>query len=149
MSEYNKIRKLIKNIFNQCKQIVIKQGFLYFINLVALHSITMLSIILISEWIENNIPQVKEVGIEDDTFAGNIKRVHEFCEEIIKRKIKLKWYTNVRVGLKLETLKLIEIKDKYPFAIIKFKDKNFNFEKNFKCGEATINIIKPNWIQNL
>ena len=43
----------------------------------------------------------------------------------------------------------ILIKDKYPFAIIKFKDKNFNFEKNFKCGEATINIIKPNWIQNL
>ena len=59
------------------------------------------------EWIENNIPQVKEVGIEDDTFAGSIKRVHEFCEEKIRRGIKLKWYTNVRVGLKLETLKLM------------------------------------------
>lgn len=60
------------------------------------------------EWIVNNLPEVKEVGIEDDTFAGSIKRVHEFCEEIIKRKIKLKWYTNVRVGLKLETLKLMK-----------------------------------------
>jgi len=59
------------------------------------------------EWIENNLPQVKEVGIEDDTFAGSIKRVHEFCEEKISRGIKLKWYTNVRVGLKLETLKLM------------------------------------------
>ena len=59
------------------------------------------------EWIENNLPDVKEVGVEDDTFAGSIKRVHEFCEEKINRKIKLKWYTNVRVGLKLETLKLM------------------------------------------
>ena len=59
------------------------------------------------EWIEKNLPQVKEVGIEDDTFAGSIKRVHEFCEEKIRRGIKLKWYTNVRVGLKLETLKLM------------------------------------------
>tara|TARA_B100000315_G_C14442625_1_gene525397 strand:+ start:109 stop:1002 length:894 start_codon:yes stop_codon:yes gene_type:complete len=59
------------------------------------------------EWVEKNLPQVKEVGIEDDTFAGSIKRVHEFCEEKINRGIKLKWYTNVRVGLKLETLKLM------------------------------------------
>ena len=60
------------------------------------------------EWIETNLPEIKEVGIEDDTFAGSVKRVHEFCEEIIIRKIKLKWYTNVRVGLKLETLKLMK-----------------------------------------
>ena len=59
------------------------------------------------EWIENNLPEVKEVGIEDDTFAGSIKRVHEFCEEKIRRGIKLKWYTNVRVGLKLRTLELM------------------------------------------
>ena len=60
------------------------------------------------EWITKNLPEVKEVGIEDDTFAGSIKRVHDFCEEKIKRGIKLKWYTNVRVGLKLETLKLMK-----------------------------------------
>ncbi|HBF13194.1 MAG TPA: B12-binding domain-containing radical SAM protein [Deltaproteobacteria bacterium] len=60
------------------------------------------------EWIEKNMPEVKEVGIEDDTFAGHIKRVHEFCEEIIGRGIKLKWYTNVRATLKLETLKLMK-----------------------------------------
>ena len=43
----------------------------------------------------------------------------------------------------------ILINEKFPFAMIQFKDKNFNFEKNFKCGEATINVVKPNWIQNL
>ena len=55
MAEYNNIRKLIKNIFKQCKQLIAEQGFLYFINLVALHSIIMLSIILIYQWIETNI----------------------------------------------------------------------------------------------
>ncbi|MBI3607877.1 MAG: cobalamin B12-binding domain-containing protein [Nitrospirae bacterium] len=59
------------------------------------------------EWITNNMPEVKEVGIEDDTFAGSVKRVHEFCEEKIRRGVKLKWYTNVRATLKLDTLKLM------------------------------------------
>lgn len=58
-------------------------------------------------WIERNLPQVKEVGIEDDTFAGSIKRVHQFCEEKIRRGIRLKWYTNVRATLDYETLKLM------------------------------------------
>lgn len=60
------------------------------------------------DWIASNMPSVKEVGIEDDTFAGNIKRVHEFCEEKIRRGNSLKWYTNVRATLKLETLKLMK-----------------------------------------
>ncbi|MBT7243452.1 MAG: radical SAM protein, partial [Flavobacteriaceae bacterium] len=60
------------------------------------------------EWVERNMPEIREIGIEDDTFAGSIKRVHEFCNEKIKRGIKLKWYTNVRVGLELDTLKLMK-----------------------------------------
>ena len=40
----------------------------------------------------------------------------------------------------------ILIFDKYPFAIIKFKDKNFNFDKKYKCGNAVIKIKKPSWI---
>ena len=59
------------------------------------------------EWIEKNMPEVKEVGMEDDTFAGSVKRVHEFCAEKIRRGVKLKWYTNVRATLNYETLKLM------------------------------------------
>ena len=40
----------------------------------------------------------------------------------------------------------ILISDKYPFALIKFKDENFNFDKNFKCGDAIIKINKPSWL---
>ena len=59
------------------------------------------------EWVENNLPEVREIGIEDDTFAGSVKRVREFCQEKIDRGVKLKWYTNVRATLDLETLKLM------------------------------------------
>ena len=44
-----------KILFNQCKDLITTQGIFYFINLIALHSIIMFSIILVSEWINNNI----------------------------------------------------------------------------------------------
>lgn len=56
------------------------------------------------QWIKENMPEVREVGIEDDTFTGSQKRVVEFCQEINKRSIKIKWYCNVRVDLKYETM---------------------------------------------
>ncbi len=36
----------------------------------------------------------------------------------------------------------------YPFALIKYLNKEFNEEVNFKTKEASININKPNWIKN-
>jgi len=60
------------------------------------------------DWIAANMPEVKEVGIEDDTFAGSVKRVHEFCEEKIRRGNTVKWYTNVRATLKYETIALMK-----------------------------------------
>lgn len=56
------------------------------------------------QWIADNIPEIREIGIEDDTFAGSQKRVVEFCKELIKRNNKIKWYCNVRVDLKYETM---------------------------------------------
>ena len=38
------------------------------------------------------------------------------------------------------------IDNDYPFALIKFLDKNFNEKVNFKTKEASINIRKPIWI---
>ena len=56
------------------------------------------------QWITENMPEVREIGIEDDTFTGNQKRVVEFCKELNKRNIKIKWYCNVRVDLRYETM---------------------------------------------
>jgi len=56
------------------------------------------------QWIVENMPEIREIGIEDDTFTGSQGRTIEFCRELIKRKIKIKWYCNVRVDLKYETM---------------------------------------------
>ncbi len=46
---------------------------------------------------------------------------------------------NVEIGKVL-------IANKFSFALIKFKDKEFRFNKEFKCGDANIEILKPHWL---
>ena len=60
------------------------------------------------EFIVKNFPDVKEVGIEDDTFTADIKRVKKICDLIIIRKLKIKWYCNVRAQVDIETMKLMK-----------------------------------------
>jgi radical SAM superfamily enzyme YgiQ (UPF0313 family) len=55
-------------------------------------------------WINQHLPEVREIGIEDDTFTGDQKRVIRFCQELLQRQIKIKWYCNVRADLRLETM---------------------------------------------
>ena len=38
------------------------------------------------------------------------------------------------------------IENDYPFALVKYLDKNFDEKLNFKTKEASINIKKPDWI---
>lgn len=60
------------------------------------------------EYIARDLPEVREIGIEDDTFTANRKRTHEICEMMIARNLPLKWYCNVRVDLELETMRLMK-----------------------------------------
>ena len=41
----------------------------------------------------------------------------------------------------------ILIKNKFPFALIKYSNENFDTKNEFKCGNAVIKVIKPNWIK--
>ena len=56
------------------------------------------------QWIAENMPEVREIGIEDDTFTGSQQRTIDFCKEVIRREIKIKWYCNVRVDLRYHTM---------------------------------------------
>lgn len=62
------------------------------------------------EYIVNNMSEVKEIGIEDDTLTADIERVRKICEILIEKGInkKIRWYANVRVNLDLETMKLMK-----------------------------------------
>lgn len=60
------------------------------------------------EYIQNELPFVKEVMIEDDTFPVSKSRTLEFCKKLKERKIKLKWSCNARVDHDYETLKAMK-----------------------------------------
>ena len=60
------------------------------------------------QWIAENLPEVKEIGIEDDTFTVDQERVREICRQILERGVKIKWYCNVRVNLELETMRCMK-----------------------------------------
>jgi anaerobic magnesium-protoporphyrin IX monomethyl ester cyclase len=60
------------------------------------------------EYIVQNFPKVKEVGIEDDCFTADKKRVRDICEMLIAKKIKIRWYCNVRGNLDYEQLLLMK-----------------------------------------
>jgi len=60
------------------------------------------------EWIKNQMPDVKEIGIEDDTFASDRGRARRISELILKKDLRLKWYCNVRPDLDYETLRVMK-----------------------------------------
>lgn len=62
------------------------------------------------EWITKNLPEVKEIGIEDDTFSANLERVKEICKLLMDKGLnkKIKWWANTRVNLDLESMKLMK-----------------------------------------
>ena len=49
------------------------------------------------EYIVKKIPFVKKIVIRDDTFLLDNKRVIDICDEIIKRKIKIRWTGSGRI----------------------------------------------------
>lgn len=56
------------------------------------------------EYIANEMPEIQEIFIEDDTFTVNQKRTREFCDELIRRGINAVWSCNTRVDLTYETM---------------------------------------------
>lgn len=57
------------------------------------------------EYIVKELPEVKEIFIEDDSFTINKKRVLEFCKELRGRDIRINWSCQSRATLDYETMK--------------------------------------------
>lgn len=56
-------------------------------------------------YIRNELPEVKSVVIEDDTFTVDKTRVLAFCDGLIRQKAVIPWNANVRTDLDFATLK--------------------------------------------
>jgi len=59
-------------------------------------------------YIKKELPKIREIVFEDDTFALDFNRTHRICELIIKYKINLPWFANLRVDVDFQTLKLMK-----------------------------------------
>lgn len=59
-------------------------------------------------FIERELPEVREVGFEDDCFTASRSRVHAICELILKRGLRTVWYCNARGNLDYATLALMK-----------------------------------------
>jgi len=59
-------------------------------------------------WIAKNLPEVKEVLIDDDTFTMNKAHAVATANELIKANNKVKWTCEARANLDYETLQLMK-----------------------------------------
>jgi radical SAM superfamily enzyme YgiQ (UPF0313 family) len=60
------------------------------------------------EYVSNELPAVKEIFVEDDTFTIDKKRVREVCSEIKKRELDVRWSCNARATLDYETMRIMK-----------------------------------------
>jgi anaerobic magnesium-protoporphyrin IX monomethyl ester cyclase len=60
------------------------------------------------EYISNELPNVREIFIEDDTFTVNKKRILEICSGIKERKLDITWSCNSRANLDYESMKAMK-----------------------------------------
>ena len=59
------------------------------------------------EFIKRELPEVREVFIEDDTLTVDRERVRAISQEIISRRLKIAWSTNSRADVDFDTMKLM------------------------------------------
>lgn len=85
------------------------------------------------KWITKNLPAVKDVMIEDDTFTADRERVRTVCNLIIKEELKIKWTVNARADIDLETLKLMK-KAGCRLMCVGFESADQNILNNIRKG---------------
>ncbi|MDD3052678.1 MAG: radical SAM protein [Candidatus Cloacimonetes bacterium] len=91
------------------------------------------SIVAEFQYVVENLPFVKEIFIEDDTFTLQKERVRTFCREMINRKIKITWSCNARADLDFETLKLMK-KSGCRLIIVGYESGSDEILKSIKKG---------------
>jgi anaerobic magnesium-protoporphyrin IX monomethyl ester cyclase len=85
------------------------------------------------EYIDGELPEVKEVFIEDDTFTIDKKLVNGVCAELKKRKLDMTWACNARATLDYETMKAMK-KAGCRLLIVGFESGSEEMLKRIKKG---------------
>lgn len=91
------------------------------------------SIVAEFEYIEKELPQAREVLIDDDTFSFNQEHTLEFCELMIKKRIRLPWTVECRANLKYDTMKAMK-KAGCRLIVVGFESADDTILRNIKKG---------------
>ncbi|MBI9015760.1 MAG: radical SAM protein [Phycisphaerae bacterium] len=59
-------------------------------------------------YIAKELPDVREIGIEDDLFTGDLKRLRKTCELLIEQGNQIDFWCDTRVDLDFETMQLLK-----------------------------------------
>ena len=102
------------------------------------------------EWIQENLPEAKEVFFEDDTFTINLSlkkkalpkknRVLEFCRDYKERNLDITWACNARADLDYETMKEMK-RANCRLLIVGYESGSAEILRNIKKG-ITVEQIK-------
>jgi radical SAM superfamily enzyme YgiQ (UPF0313 family) len=85
------------------------------------------------EYIKAELPKIKEIFIEDDTFTVNMQRVLDICKLIKERKLNIIWSANVRADIPLSVLE--KMKDAgCRILIVGYESGNQKILNNIKKG---------------
>ena len=102
--------------------------------------------------IECNFDELNGIDFKKGCYVGqeNTARI-KLKDKLLKRLFPIKvikgnFSNDEKIMLGKKELGKILIKNDYPFAVVKYKDEDFNFQNQYNCGDAEIEIIKPNWL---
>jgi anaerobic magnesium-protoporphyrin IX monomethyl ester cyclase len=85
------------------------------------------------EWIKENMPEIKEIFIDDDTMTVDKNRMWEISRLIKERNLKIVWSTNARADIPKDVLK--EMKEAgCRMLIVGYESGNQEILKNIKKG---------------
>jgi len=102
--------------------------------------------------IECNFVELNAIDFKKGCYVGQentsrIKNKDKLSKRLLPLQVK-KGSININDPITSNNVEIgkVLIANKFSFALIKFKDKEFEYNKEFKCGEANIKILKPNWL---
>jgi anaerobic magnesium-protoporphyrin IX monomethyl ester cyclase len=92
-------------------------------------------------WVQDNMPEIKEITFEDDNFAADKKFAREFARQVQRNNVRLPFFANLRTTVDYETLKALKDAGLRNTAV-GFESGDDRILKNMRKGQNSAMQIK-------